>query len=564
MRYGPVSTECYTWVGSISIKLCPKQFSRRYLLLLVVFSSSCFGLAWCSLWFGYLLFVAIVPMLLIVKHLTVVKRKSLLSCLFYIFLTLFLWNNLTIWWLCKAAFAALLFTACYNTLCLSLPWFFFYYMRKWGGVYAGYVGLITCWLTLEYAHLTWEWWELTFPWLNLGNGLAAMSGWIQWYEYTGILGGSLWILGVNILLYHLLFEKISRLLLKGFFCWLLLPILTSLMMYYNHIEKGAGVEAVVVQPNFDSYTEKDVTSPFFVPYATQMDRLLNLSKERLTVATSLVIWPESAINAWLEERFVHDYALIQPIGKFLEQHTAVSLITGVSSLCAYGATKVTQTAKIRRGQYVDYFNSVFHFKAGQKIAIYHKEKRLPGGEYIPYIHLFSDRILSWIKQKIADIGDIDPCFGKGDGSKVFEIDHEIKVAPINCYESLYGAFVGSASQKGATLFAVVTNDGWWGNTPIYHHHFQYSRLLAIAHRRSVMRSANTGISGFINQRGDVIAATNRLEPAAIRQVVYANKKITFYSLYGDYIGRFSSWACWIVLFMVLMIRLQRNKSGSFE
>ncbi|TSJ80591.1 MAG: apolipoprotein N-acyltransferase [Candidatus Cardinium sp.] len=547
------------WLDRIRLKLFPKQFFKAYVLLLVALSSSLFYLSWCSCWFGFLLCIAIVPMLAIMKLLTTTPEKKIF-CWTAILLTLLLWNTLTVWWIYKAAFEGFLFAACYNTVCLALPWFFYYYIRKWSGLYLGYLGLVTSWLTLEHAHLSWTYWELTFPWLNLGNGLAALPQWIQWYEYTGILGGSLWILITNILLYHLLFEKASFALLKGFLATLLLPITTSFMIYYAYQEKGMDVEAVVVQPNFDSYTEKNSTDPSFVPYSDQINRLLTLSKEQLTPATALVVWPESAIDGcWLEEKWTHAYLLMQPIFQFLERYASLHLITGVSSICIYGPNKATQTAERIDGSYIDTFNSVFYLKAGGKTAIYHKVKRLPGGEYIPYFHLLSDKALSWLKQRFLDIGGIIPTLGKGDGAKVFEIDAHIKVAPIICYELLYGAFVGSSVQQGANLLAVTTNDGWWGNTPIYHQFFQYSRLIAIAHRRSVMRAANTGISGFIDQRGAVIAATNRLEAAAMRATVRANNQMTFYSLYGDYIGHIASWACLLLFCIMRMMRWRQKK-----
>ncbi|WP_342265649.1 apolipoprotein N-acyltransferase [Cardinium endosymbiont of Philonthus spinipes] len=545
----------------IATRLASKQFSKRYLLLLIALSSSFFALSWCSFWFGWLLCLAIVPILAIFKLLAIAPKKKLF-CLASIALTLLLWNTLTIWWIYKAAFEGLLFAVCYNTICLSLPWFCYYYMRKWGGLYVGYLGLVTSWLTLEHAHLSWEHWELTFPWLNLGNGLAALPQWIQWYAYTGILGGSLWILTLNILLYHLLFEKKSTPLFKGLLAWLLLPIAISLMIYYTYSEKGRRVEAVVVQPNFDSYTEKSPTSPYFVPYRYQINRLLALSKEQLTPTTALVVWPESAIDCYLEEIQLRNYLLMQPVFQFLETYPALHLITGASSFCTYGLIKATQTAQKIRGNYTDRFNSVFYLNNREKIDIYHKVKLLPGGEYLPYFHLIPEKILSWIKQTIDHIGGgLDPCLGKGNEAKIFAIDGHIQVAPIICYELLYGAFIGSSVRKGANLLAVVTNDGWWGNTPIYHQFFQYSRLPAIAHRRSVVRAANTGISGFINQRGEVITTTNRLEAAATRAVVYANNQMTFYSLHGDYIGHIAAWACLLLWCMVCIATLRRRKAA---
>ena len=69
-----------------------------------------------------------------------------------------------------------------------------------------------------------------------------------------------------------------------------------------------------------------------------------------------------------------------------------------------------------------------------------------------------------------------------------------------CYESVYGEV-----KLGVTnLLAIITNDGWWKNTAGYKQHFQYARLRAIEQRKSIVRSANTGISAVINARGDIL------------------------------------------------------------
>ncbi len=534
----------------------PHCFSKQYLIALTCLTSLFFGLGWYSTWFGWLLFVSIIPLLLIVQHcIRFGKHASFIDCFVYLFLALFLWNTLTTWWLSQAAFAAFLFVAFFNTCCLLAPWYVYYHMRKQLGMYVGYIALVASWLTLEYAHLAWESWEFTFPWLNLGNGLAGLHGWIQWYCFTGILGGSLWILIVNLLLYHWLAEAGRT--YSSCLAFVLLPLGLSSGMYYTHTENGTLVEVVVVQPNFDSYTEKAHGSPHFVPVSTQIERLLDLTHRHLTPNTSLVVWPESAIDCCLEEDCILQYQVMQPIIRFLEAHPNISLISGISTFQKYGTIKCTKTAKKRGKNYVDYFNSVLHMRKSPhlNLDIYHKIKRLPGGEYIPYFHLLPTKVLAWIKKQIADIGEIDPCLAQGNETKVFVTEHGVQIAPINCYESLYGAFVGSACQKGARLLTVLTNDGWWGNTPIYQHHFKYSQLLAVSHRRSLIRAANTGISGCINQRGDVLTATNRLESAAVRQFVCTNDRSTFYSIYGDYIGQI---AFCVFLFLLCVLLTSSN------
>jgi len=136
----------------------------------------------------------------------------------------------------------------------------------------------------------------------------------------------------------------------------------------------------------------------------------------------------------------------------------------------------------------------------------------------------------------------------------------LKVAPVICYESAYGEFVSHSVRNGANMIFVITNDGWWGNTPGYRQHFLFSRLRAIETRRSVARSANTGISGFINQRGDVSQATKYWVPAAIRQTINANDVLTFYVKHGDYLARISVIGALLsFLFTIGMIIITKKK-----
>tara|TARA_B110000008_G_scaffold98681_1_gene101444 strand:- start:128 stop:421 length:294 start_codon:yes stop_codon:yes gene_type:complete len=62
----------------------------------------------------------------------------------------------------------------------------------------GYLSFIVLWISIEYLHLNWD---LSWPWLTLGNAFANVPDVVQWYEFTGFLGGSLWVLFINVLLF---------------------------------------------------------------------------------------------------------------------------------------------------------------------------------------------------------------------------------------------------------------------------------------------------------------------------------------------------------------------------
>ncbi|MFZ8281203.1 nitrilase-related carbon-nitrogen hydrolase, partial [Staphylococcus aureus] len=83
-------------------------------------------------------------------------------------------------------------------------------------------------------------------------------------------------------------------------------------------------------------------------------------------------------------------------------------------------------------------------------------------------------------------------------------DSNYIAAPIICYESIYGEYIRTYVQKKATLLSIITNDGWWGNTPGYQQHLAYAKLRAIENNRWVVRSANTGVSAIINNKGNLL------------------------------------------------------------
>ena len=65
----------------------------------------------------------------------------------------------------------------------------------------GYASFVFFWLAFEFLYLRAQ---INFPWTMLGNGFAKEVWTIQWYEWTGVLGGSLWVLVMNILVFKLL------------------------------------------------------------------------------------------------------------------------------------------------------------------------------------------------------------------------------------------------------------------------------------------------------------------------------------------------------------------------
>jgi apolipoprotein N-acyltransferase len=520
------------------------QQHRYYLAFLSLLSSIFFWLSWPPNRFVPLLFVAFVPLLLIKRHIEKYQYKRPYWTFYkYAYLTLFLWNLATTWWVAHATVAGAIFMLLVNTFCMSLPLPLFQFTVRHQGPFVGYLSLVTYWVSMEHAHLQWE---LSFPWLNLGNGLACWPEWVQWYEYTGTLGGTVWILVANLLLYYLLSGKktATQRWLKGMAsCWLVLPILCSYDMYVTYKEHGEAAEVVVMQPNINPNTGEFVDTGEVLSMQERVEYFIELSEKQLTSKTKFLVWPEIAIDGLFDEQMLDEYPLIDRLVSFRQLYPALSVLTGLNSLVGYETEQATKTARFsHRHGYYDIFNTALLVGNQNTLATYHKSKLVPGVELVPYIYsLKIPEILT------PDLRGRLSSLGMQDHPSVFFNKEGVGVAPVICYESVYGDYVADFVRMGASLIFSMTIDGWWKNTPGYQQHFHYTRLRAIESRRSIARSALKGISAFINQRGDILQAAQYEDQAVMRHTLQANPILTFYVQHSNYIANIALGASLLLL-----------------
>jgi apolipoprotein N-acyltransferase len=494
-----------------------------------------------------LLLVGWVPYLVMERQLTE-QAASKRRVFAHTYLLVLLWNALTTWWVSYASLPAGIAAVVLNALLMCLPLMAFRQTKKRLGDRVGYLSLPVYWLAFEQLHLHWD---ITWPWLTLGNGFAAAPQWVQWYEYTGFLGGSVWVWVVNLLVFWALLQNevgqvrdvtsISRKTKPAFFSFLIptlavvLPIGLSYAIGAAYQEKGPATEVVVVQPNFDPYAEKFSGSPAYVPYAQQITRMLALSAQQLTPNTHLVVWPETALEESHWESTIEREPDIQRIRQWLNEHPGVALLTGITTMSSYpNKEAASETARYHDGVgYYDVYNAASYFaNATAPLAIYHKSRLVPGVEKIP-------PVLSSVLDNI-NLGGFVGSYGSQAERTVYAAPAAVPVlhpAPLICYESIYGDFVGEYVPNGATLLTLSTNDAWWHDSPGYRQLLRYGSLRCIETRRDLARAANTGYTGFINQKGEITQLAPTWVPAASRGLVHLNSEVTFYARHGELVGR---------------------------
>ena len=493
----------------------------------------------------------------------------------YALVAFLVWNILTTWWIWNSTPAAALAWGANALLMATVFWLYHITTRRLplysarGGV------LIVYWLAFEYIHHVWD---IAWPWLTLGNVFATQPAWVQWYEYTGTSGGSLWVLAVN-----MLFLAWCKAVMAGAskrdknvraiaVCLaILVPVGGSMWRYTHYKSEGRRVETVVVQPNIDPYGEQ-----YDIPPVEAVKRMLFLGEYALSPQTRFLVTPESMIQEYVWEHKLAYSPSVAAIHRFLTDYPDLSVVAGISTYSRL-SPEDSATRGVRKRPDV-FGNGTLYYLAHNTVMVIdtatavaavsaaaspmpvpvgfplrHKSKLTPAVEIMPLV----DKI-GFLEKWAIDLGGIVGTLGTDAEPKVFRsvtAGDTVTYADIICYESIFGDYVTGFCRRGAELLFISTNDGWWGNTPGHRQHAEYARLRAIENRREIARSANTGISGFISQRGDMLQRTAYWDPAVIKHDIKTNRKLTFYSRYGDILGRMFLPISLLLLLAGLVLRI---------
>ncbi|MDR1951472.1 MAG: apolipoprotein N-acyltransferase, partial [Bacteroidales bacterium] len=474
-------------------------------------------------------------------------------------------NVIATWWVFNSTPAAILaFTT--NSALMALMVYLDYIVKKHVFKMRNCLWVLAVVFTaFEYFHFDWD---LSWPWLTLGNVFAFSPAYVQWYEFTGVLGGSVWIWAVNIAGFEVYKYRVENKIglwkfsLDKFAVFnafvMLLPFVISFSMYRNYVEKGTDVEVVIVQPNIDPYGEQYDLNP-----VVATERMLDLARTKITSNTRLVLTPESMIQEYVWEHRMDQSQSLKIIQEFLSHYDSFEMIVGLSS--SHLVEERTPASRSYGNIYYEPHNTALLVSKDFYCQKYYKSKLTPGVEIMPFVKYFPP-----LEKLAIDMGGTIGTLGISENREVFHSQYGTPpFSPVICYESIYGDFVAGFVRNGAQFLCIITNDGWWGNTPGHRQHMHYARLRAIETRRDIARCANTGISCFINQRGDVShyfdeqrlkisQGTPYWEEAVISQTIKANDKITFYVKHGDIIGRISLFLAGILVLLAIAFRLAQN------
>jgi apolipoprotein N-acyltransferase len=511
-------------------------------------------LGWPMLPLNFLLFIAWVPWLLLQSA---AAQKKLSTTKFYLltYAMLLLWNIGTTWWVSYASLGGGIAAIVLNALLMSAPLMLFHVtQKKLIGWWWPYLLLIGFWISFEKLHLTWE---LAWPWLTLGNGFANQIHWIQWYQYTGHLGGSAWIWVCNLLALKAFinYKRHRRIItsLKPILAIGIPIIISSILEFANFNFYKSGINVVVVQPNIDPYNEK-----FNPDEATnQINKFIALAETKITQNTQYLVLPETAIPRaiWLKQ-FNNDES-ITILRNWLKKYPNCKLIVGASLINEYDYEATATSFKLGSSNiYADCYNAAIQMDTSKTWQYYIKSKLVPAAERMPYPSLFK-----FLSNYMIDLGGTSENLATQDTRTVFKNQH-LNIAPVICYESVFGNFVADYFRAGANVIFIITNDGWWHNTPGHQQHLAYASLRAIETQSEVVRSANTGISCFIMPNGQIKQQLPYWTAGAISANIHTNNTPTFYIKYGHVVEDFFyCLALFCLLYWCIQVVVFKNKSA---
>ncbi|GER93384.1 apolipoprotein N-acyltransferase [hot springs metagenome] len=404
------------------------------------------------------------------------------------------------------------------------------------------------WTVLEFVRA----YALTgFPWSSLGYSQYKFLPFIQIADITGIYGISFLLVAVNgafadaILLKQRKIERplysLMPTIVGGIILFIVLIATFSYGLYrLNQKRHGVNIRAAVIQGSIEQDKKWDIAYQNAVINTYQ-----ELSLQASQGHPDIIVWPETSVPFY----FGRDKEFTESLTSFQRQLNSYLLFGSVLAKEQKTNSADSQGLKGKRTahdtQYqMQYTNSaVLLNKNGNVTYVYDKIHLVPFGEYVPL-----RKLLFFIDKLVVGVGDYTP----GD-SYIKAVTPFGSFGTHICYEIIFPGLVRKFYVRGGDFIATITNDAWFGKTHGPYQHFSMAVFRAIENRKPVIRAANTGISGFIDSNGRILAITKLFERTYLTEDIKTDMTLTLYTRYGDIF----SYLC-IVCFVLLMIKKENR------
>lgn len=378
-----------------------------------------------------------------------------------------------------------------------------------------------------------------FPWPMTAYSQGEFLPYFQWVDATGVYGLNILIILVNGLLAEMILARFQsnqkdRLISRFIILFLIVAVSFAGSIYQQkkHAERTPGessYQMALIQGNISQDMKWDRNKA-----RENLSKYLYYTDRAAVDGAQLAVWPESSYP------YVLNLFSLNSI-RFLDRKTLPIPIL-------FGA--ISQSLP-PTGEKPLYYNSSFLIdKDIQMKGLYHKRHLVPYGEYVPL-----KKLLSFVKNLTHAVGDFTP------GSSVNIMEYgDLAIGNLICYEDIFPDLARSNIKAGANVLVNITNDAWYGNTSAQHQHLIFSQFRALENRRYLVRSTNTGVTALIDPRGEIVEILLPFVEGVMIKKVPLEKKITFYSRFGDYIA----WICvFFAILSIVYVLSQKNKRKNY-
>lgn len=380
---------------------------------------------------------------------------------------------------------------------------------------------ISSWLFLEFILLNST---INFPIPVLGTALTHYPLLIQWWEITGVLGGSFWILVGNIIFLKLLENKMTAKQFIKLGALIIFPISLSLFLYWKNLNLQA------VDTNFALLSTdlpcKDVKYNLKDNQVTQF-LIDNSKKFQRQNSNAILVWPETALIAEININNLDTNQLLDTIRQELLEGNFCGLITGLFLKEDYSEKSNIHDFYLNEGRFIGdrfYFYNGLITLHDETYQYRNKEKLVPFNEFLPFPNIMGhlENIVYTGRKKFAPKEDVKNI-----------VINNMSITPLICYESFTGNFVRQFTKQKSDIICVILNEGWYNNI----RGFQISQGLSVAraieNRKYVVKSSNCGISCCINEKGKIVKYLHQNTNGLLEVNPKLNSQNTIYILIGD-------------------------------
>jgi apolipoprotein N-acyltransferase len=516
------------------------------------------SIAWISISTGLPIILSFT--IFIYLYYSIAESKRHHSTIFSVtLLGFFVFNIISFSWLHKASIPGAILAIMINSFMMSLVFWLSLLVQRRTSRLTGFITLVAIWLVYEHLTMVVPYFS---PWLNPGNVFGHSPQFIQWYEYTGAPGGSLWIITISTLTaisIKTVQERGKAFNIYTVFASILFiaPLTYSIYRYKTYENRGIESEVVIVQPNIDPFTEKFGS----ISFINQLTKMTIMAAEVITPETDWILLPETAVDDPFYERDIDSNRYYNHLNTFLADYPGTSIIVGATTIQTFkkrpsyfgNAAYIPDDSEV----WHEIYNSAISVNPAEKPVFYHKSKLVPGIEQ--RVAFLPEKL----EKLIPQLGGTMSGFGTQKNREVFENPNsQTVIAPIICYESVFGSFVNEFVHKGAEVLFIITNDGWWKNSAGYNQHLGFASIRAIENRRFVARAANTGISCVIDQKGEIVERADWWSETTLIAKVLKSSDLTYYAVHGDFIYRYADiFSIFILTLSFIAIPIKKLRVG---